>query len=102
MNTSWSLQKKKALITGGTKGIGLAMVEEFVHLGAEVMLVARNAKSVSDTVQLLTQRGFNISGVEGDVSDGAFRKRLVKDVEQKWGKLDVLVNNVGTNIRKNL
>ena len=100
MNTSWSLQNKKALVTGGTKGIGLAIVEEFVRLGAEVLLVARNSKQVSDTVQLLTQRGFLVSGLAGDVSEGAFRKELIQVVENKWGKLDILVNNVGTNVRK--
>ena len=100
MNTSWSLQNKKALVTGGTKGIGLAIVEEFVRLGAEVLLVARNSKQVSDTVQLLTQRGLLVSGLAGDVSEGAFRKELIQVVENKWGKLDILVNNVGTNVRK--
>ena len=43
---SWNLQNKKALVTGGTKGIGLAIVEEFLDLGAEVLVVARNTKSI--------------------------------------------------------
>lgn len=100
MNNSWSLQNKKALITGGTKGIGLAIVEEFVHLGSEVFLVARNSKLVSDSVQMLSQRGFNVAGLAGDISDSLFRKKLIAEVEKRWGKIDVLVNNVGTNLRK--
>ncbi len=97
---SWSLDGKKALVTGGSKGIGLAIVEEFVHLGAEVMVVARNERDLSGCVQMLQQRNFNAHGMAGDVTDEKFRTQLVNHVKQKMGRLDVLVNNVGTNLRK--
>lgn len=97
---SWSLDGKKALVTGGSKGIGLAIVEEFVHLGAEVMVVARNERDLSGCVQMLQQRNFNAHGMAGDVTDEKFRTQLVDHVKQKMGRLDVLVNNVGTNLRK--
>ncbi len=97
---SWTLQGKKALVTGGSKGIGLAVVEEFVHLGAEVMMVARDANVLSGCVQMLGQRGFKVSGIAGDISDRAFRQKIIDTVEAQWGKLDILVNNVGTNVRK--
>lgn len=96
----WSLAGKQALITGGSKGIGLAIVEEFVHLGAEVIIVARNERELSGVVQMLQQRGFKISGLAGDVSDREFRNNLVSHISNQWGKLDILVNNVGTNLRK--
>jgi NAD(P)-dependent dehydrogenase (short-subunit alcohol dehydrogenase family) len=94
-NSSWTLQNKKALVTGGTKGIGLSVVQEFLELGAEVFVVARNTSGIVD--QLKSDKLFTI---EGDVTDAAFRKRIIQTIDERWGKLDVLVNNVGTNVRK--
>lgn len=96
MKNNWNLTNKKVLVTGGTKGIGLAIVKEMVELGADVITVARQK---SDDVV------FNNSSVEfwaGDVSDADSRTKLIQKIESKWGKLDVLVNNVGTNIRKKM
>jgi tropinone reductase I len=93
---SWTLQGKKALITGGTKGIGLAIAREFLELGAEVLVVARNTK----TIQGKVKHSANLFTFEGDLSTETFRADLVKRVSENWGKLDVLVNNVGTNLRK--
>lgn len=96
MENNWNLKNKKVLVTGGTKGIGLAIVKEMVALGADVMAVAR--KKPDDSV-------FNNSSVEfwtGDVTDANTRTQLIQKIESKWGKLDVLVNNVGTNIRKKM
>jgi NAD(P)-dependent dehydrogenase (short-subunit alcohol dehydrogenase family) len=92
----WSLQNKKALVTGGTKGIGLAITQEFLALGAEVFVVARDTKIIQGRLKYSS----NLSCMDGDVTDQAFRFKLLKKLEEKWGKLDVLVNNVGTNIRK--
>src|SRR5688572_2263119 len=97
---SWTLQGKKVLITGGTKGIGLAIAEEFASLGAEVFIVARNADDVKSVAARLTEKGHRVSGLAGDVSDGRFRKQLVEQITSTWDALDVLVHNVGTNIRK--
>jgi tropinone reductase I len=94
--SSWTLQGKKALITGGTKGIGLAITREYLELGAEVLVVARNTKSIQGKLK----NSANLFTLEGDLTDAAVRKSLVKKIEENWGKLDVLVNNVGTNVRK--
>ncbi len=90
----WSLQNKRVLVTGGTKGIGLSITKEFLELGAEVLIVARSVKNfkIDNSSKLTT--------LEGDVSDTEFRKKLTQKVKEDWGKLDVLVNNVGTNVRK--
>ncbi len=97
---NWTLKGKKALITGGTKGIGLAIVEEFLWLGAEVFLVARNQQEVGNLLSTLQSRGNLADGLAGDVSDPAIRKKIIDTLTQRWGRLDILVNNVGTNIRK--
>lgn len=96
MDSNWNLRNKKVLVTGGTKGIGLAIVKEMVALGADVVAVARQK---SDDVV------FNNSSVEfwaADVCDADTRIQLIQKIESMWGKLDVLVNNVGTNIRKKM
>ncbi|MEQ9414072.1 MAG: SDR family oxidoreductase [Cyclobacteriaceae bacterium] len=98
--SAWTLAGKKALVTGGSKGIGLAIVESIVHLGAEVVMVARNEKELNSCVQMLQQRGFKVTGIAGDISDRAFRSTLIAEVKKRFGKLDILVNNVGTNVRK--
>ncbi len=93
---SWTLQNKKALVTGGTKGIGLAIIREYLDLGAEVLVVARDTKSIQGRLK----NSANLFTLDGDVTDRDFRIRLIRKVTENWGKLDVLVNNVGTNIRK--
>jgi tropinone reductase I len=94
--TSWNLSGKKALVTGGTKGIGLAITQEFLDLGAEVLAIARDTKSIQGKLR----NSANLFTMDGDVTDRAFRQRLVEKITTNWGKLDVLVNNVGTNVRK--
>jgi Tropinone reductase 1 len=84
---------KKALVTGGTKGIGLAIVNELTEQGIEVLTVAR-------TIPKELFKGKAVTTLEGDLTDASFRKRLIEEVQQRFGKLDILVNNVGTNIRK--
>ena len=90
--STWSLQGKKAIITGGTKGIGKAIVEEFVSLGADVLAVARDLS--------LADKNPGATYLEGDVTDSIFRQQLIYEAEKRWGLLHVLVNNVGTNVRK--
>ncbi|MBL7851867.1 MAG: SDR family oxidoreductase [Cyclobacteriaceae bacterium] len=88
----WTLQGKKALITGGTKGIGKAIVDEFVGLGAEVIAVARDLS--------LAEKNPSAQYLEGDITDPTFRQQLLYKTKLDWGMLHVLVNNVGTNVRK--
>jgi len=93
MNT-WTLEGKKAVITGGTKGIGLAITREFLELGAEVLVVARNTKTID------VPQSNRLLFLEGDVTAPGFHNEILKKAKDSWGKLDILVNNVGTNIRK--
>ena len=100
--TKWDLKGKRALVTGGTKGIGRAIAEEFLGLGAEVMIVARNSKEVHATVAEWQGKGWPVWGVVADVSIEENRQWIEAAIKERWGRLDVLVNNVGTNIRKKL
>ncbi len=100
---NWHLKGKKALITGATKGIGRAIAEEFLNLGAEILIVARNEKEVNDAVAEWQKQGQKAFGCVADVSKGDDRQKVMATVQEVFGdRLDILVNNVGTNIRKQL
>lgn len=98
MNNRWNLKDKKALITGGTKGIGKGIVEEFLELGAEVFFVSRNQDQVK--VLLNSFSGKSINGMSCDVTDRNDRALLFEEVNRQWGSLDILINNAGTNTRQ--
>lgn len=88
------------LVTGGTKGIGRAIVQEIASLGAEVWTVSRNRADIDSLQHELRQQGQQLHGSVADISKEADRQRLAKEVGKSWTALHVLVNNVGTNIRK--
>ncbi len=100
MNNRWTLAGKKALITGGTKGIGLAIAQEFLSLGAEVMIVARNPTAIEQQLQIWRDQGWKAYGIAADVATSNGRQAIFEQLNQILGGLDILVNNVGTNIRK--
>ncbi|MFC0515770.1 SDR family oxidoreductase [Mucilaginibacter angelicae] len=97
---NWNLKDKKALVTGGSKGIGKAVVAELVALGAEVLFTGRNETDLFNTEQEFKQQGGRVTAISGDVADAAAQNRIVEWIAQHWGKLDILINNAGINIRK--
>jgi len=101
VNSNWSLENKVALITGASKGIGLAIAEEFLSLGADVIVVARNLNTLEQAFSHLKNEQKRIHLIAADVTDKSGRDALFKQANE-LGKLDILVNNVGTNIRKKL
>ncbi len=96
----WNLTGKIALITGGTRGIGKAITEEFVGLGASVFIVARDEDVLNEMILSFDADISVVDGLVADVSNSADRQSVFEAIGKKWGKLDILVNNVGTNIRK--
>lgn len=97
----WGLQGMTALVTGGTKGLGCAIVEELAALGAIVHTCARNQDQINERVREWKEKGFKVTGSVCDVSSNAEREKLMKEVSSLFdGKLNILVNNAGTNIYK--
>lgn len=86
------LNGRKALVTGGSRGIGKAIADEFLSLGAKVFFCARN--------EVETQNTDNLYFLKADLSKKQDRLRIINEIEIKCGSLDILVNNAGTNIRK--
>jgi Tropinone reductase 1 len=102
MNTEnrWNLKGKKAVVTGASKGIGKAVAEELLSLGAEVLCVARGAEELDKSVAEWLARNLPAYRVAADVSTVEGRESVFAEIENQFGGLDILVNNVGTNVRK--
>ena len=96
----WRLDGQFALVTGGTKGIGYAIAEEMLKLGAMVHIVARNTDAVDQCIAAWQQRGLSASGSTADLARAGDRSDLIDTLKSNRDNLDILVNNVGTNIRK--
>lgn len=97
----WSLDGMTALVTGGTRGIGHAVVEELSELGAAVYTCSRNEEELNQRLKEWTGKGFNVTGSVCDASSRTQRQELFEKVSYAFsGKLNILINNVGTNIRK--
>src|SRR4249919_2299237 len=82
-----------AIVTGGSKGIGLAIARAFVESGGQVAISARNEAEVMGAAGSLS--GDRVLGVRADVRDPADCERLVAETVRNFGGLDVLVNNAG-------
>src|SRR5690242_12337110 len=97
----WSLSGFKAVVTGGTQGIGKAIAEELMHFGAEVLIVARRQTLIDECLSSWRAAGFQAHGIAADMSTAEGRMTVCDKVKGLWnGTLDILVNNAGTNIRK--
>lgn len=91
------LAGKVAIITGSTKGIGLAIAERMLNEGARVVINGRNAEVVAGVAERLGEDAF---GFACDVGDPAGCEALVRATVDHFGRLDVLVNNAGLGIFK--
>ena len=94
-----NLTGKVAIVTGSTKGIGLAIAERMVNEGARVVVSARTAADVESVAERL---GDAALGIRCDVSDPAACQSLVDETVAQLGRLDVLVNNAGFGIFKSI
>lgn len=99
-SATWSLSGQRALVTGGTKGIGEAIVRQFLDLGASVFLVARDNDLLRQQLADYRQQGHSVHGLAADVGQPGAATAIIDAVKLVWDGLDILVNNAGTNVRK--
>ncbi|TXG58661.1 hypothetical protein EZV62_016490 [Acer yangbiense] len=97
----WSIEGLTALVTGGTKGIGCAIVEELAGFGAVVHTCSRNQTELDAGLEEWKKKGFKVTGSVCDISVRDQRVKMIDTVSSVFqGKLNILVNNVGQPISK--
>lgn len=96
----WSLVGRRVLVTGGTRGIGHAVADECLALGAQVIITARTPDAVETANRVWRNAGASAWAVVADVTTPAGRAAALAAIQDRLGGLDCLVNNAGTNIRR--
>nr|AGB56644.1 tropinone reductase I [Withania coagulans] len=97
----WSLKGTTALVTGGSKGIGYATVEELAGLGATVYTCSRNENELQQCLEIWREKGFKVEGSICDLLVRTEHEKLMQTVADVFdGKLNILVNNAGVVIHK--
>ncbi len=89
-------QKKVALVTGGSRGIGFGVAQELAKSGFDITINGRReAADVADAVRTLEKLGASVLYCRADVASSADHARMLGEIESRFGRLDVLVNNAG-------
>jgi len=91
----FDLTGRSAIVTGGSRGIGKEMAEGLAEAGAKLMLCARRAEWLDETVEEFRGRGFNVEGMLCDVAKAGDVQKVVDETVAKFGSVDILVNNAG-------
>jgi NAD(P)-dependent dehydrogenase (short-subunit alcohol dehydrogenase family) len=97
-----SLKGRTAVITGGSRGLGEAMAKALSEAGANIALVARDTKRLELVRDSIAETGGTAAVFPADVTQEKEVASLVEIVNQRFGAAQILINNAGTNIRKNL
>ncbi|WP_172372095.1 3-oxoacyl-ACP reductase FabG [Sporosarcina jiandibaonis] len=92
---------KTAFVTGGSRGIGRAIVEQFANEGANVAIIDVNEEALKEADQELNEKGYSVYTKVASVTDREEIETAMKDVYETFGSIDILVNNAGV-IRDNL
>lgn len=92
-----NLKDKAVLVTGGTSGIGAAIVQAFADEGAKVAFVGRSPKSGPEFAEKLKEKGVHALAIQADLTEEANCKRAIESTVATFGKIDILVNNAGVN-----
>jgi len=92
----FDLSGKTAVVTGGSRGIGLQMAQALGEMGAKVSITARKQDELDASRVHLEELGIECIAVRGDLADFASIPGIVDQVLTRWGCIDILVNNAGT------
>lgn len=96
------LQKKTAVVTGGTRGIGLAIVKKYLENGANVAVAGSRQETVEKALAGLSQYEGRVMGVWPDLCDPEAVANAFAGVKERFGSLDILANNAGISSRTSL
>jgi gluconate 5-dehydrogenase len=96
INELFSLRDRVAIVTGGSRGLGLEMAEGLAEAGAALMLCSRREQWLTPAVEAMRARGFRVEGMLCDVSKPDDVQAVVDETTATFGRIDILVNNAGT------
>jgi len=96
----FDLGGRVAIVTGGNGGIGLGLARGLADAGANIAIVGRNETKSKAAVDDLAARGVKAASVVADVTDKEAVARMVESVTAEFGRIDILINNAGINVRK--
>ena len=93
----FDLSGKVAIVTGASKGIGEAMARGMAEFGASVVISSRKQEAVEEVAASFQKDGLEATGIACHVADEDQRQNLVNKTIEKYGRVDILINNAGTN-----
>jgi dehydrogenase/reductase SDR family member 7B len=93
------MKDKVVIITGGSSGIGKAMAEVFGLNGSKIFITGRNLTDLHQAVTDLKSKGIDAHGFQADVSVEDDNRKMAEEAIQKFGRIDVLINNAGISMR---
>lgn len=96
------LENKVAVVTGGTRGIGLEVIRTFKENGAKVILFGSRAESVEKAVELLKTENMEVEGYHPNLNNIEEVSEVLEKVKNKYGHIDILVNNAGVSANKKI
>ena len=97
IKSKFDLTGKVAIVTGASKGIGEAMARGMAEFGATVVISSRKQAAVDAVADAFEKEGLKAVGIECHVAKAEHRENLVNQTLEKFGKIDILINNAGTN-----
>ncbi len=97
-----NLEGKVVIVTGGTRGIGLETVRAFLENKAQVVLFGSRAETVKVAIQDLNKEGFKVEGYYPNLNDYEEILQIIKKIKEKYGKIDILINNAGISDNKKI
>lgn len=101
MNDSrFSVHDKVTLVSGGSRGIGRALAAGFHQAGAQVVITGRDEATLAEAAAEISSDGRKVETVVCDVADVGAVREMVENVQEKFGRIDVLLNVAGVNIRQ--
>lgn len=92
----FDIKGRVAIVTGGSRGLGLQIAEAYAELGARLALTARKQEQLDEAQSHLRGMGAEVLTVAGNLSEPEHAAALVEQVIDTWGSVDILVNNAGT------
>ena len=96
------LKNKVAIITGGTRGIGLETAKLFKENKAEVIIFGSKKESVDKAIEQLKKENINIKGYYPNLSNYEEINKIVEEIYNEYGHIDILINNAGISANKKI